>query len=152
MSALFGAVQKRRIRREKDRRSGQGLYRTCSLRWLLQKRYELKDADGVTTLCNASSPILHVGKPLFGPPVSISKSCQAEDKDHNNSSGYPNIDSFLSRCRASPPAAHRTLPTPMDRFPDFPQDVRRLIFEQAFQDYNYTGGHFLRICREARDW
>ncbi|KAF5362442.1 hypothetical protein D9756_002411 [Leucocoprinus leucothites] len=40
----------------------------------------------------------------------------------------------------------------MDRFPDFPQDIRRLIFEQAFEDYNYTGGHFLLICREATEW
>ncbi|KAF9446892.1 hypothetical protein P691DRAFT_783122 [Macrolepiota fuliginosa MF-IS2] len=40
----------------------------------------------------------------------------------------------------------------MDRFPDFPPDVRRLIFEQAFEDYNFTGGHFLRICREACVW
>jgi hypothetical protein len=40
----------------------------------------------------------------------------------------------------------------MDRFPHFPQDIRRLIFEQAFEDYNYTGGQFLRICREAQEW
>ncbi|KXN84260.1 hypothetical protein AN958_12833 [Leucoagaricus sp. SymC.cos] len=40
----------------------------------------------------------------------------------------------------------------MDRFPGFPQDIRRLIFEQAFEDYNYTGGHFLRVCREAQEW